>query len=612
MINFIFSRKSAKLCWLIGLFLYAVGASAQARWSRQMGGLSGMATSVVLDANSNAYLVGGLLGTAKFGDITITGGASRHYFLAKYNAQGTAQWVRQTGDNLGYGEAAVDADGNIYVAGSLSGSETLDGHPLSSQGAFDLVVVKYDPQGRVLWIRQGGSQPGSRLMGGTVALDAAGNVYLAATLSGTVNWGGGTLTSESSQNIYVVSYSPQGAPRWAQQGGGKNSSSRASDVAVDAASNVYLTGSFQGTAAFGGSTLSTTTGMLLAKCEATGKFSWAVGYNLGNSGSYAKLAVDAQGNSVATGSTDGGLFGPFALASAGGQDGYVVKHDAQGQVLWVRQVAGTDTDYGTDIALDEQGNVYTTGVFASAPTRWENTTLTHVGGKNAYIVKYDPQGRVLAAQREGACGGTYCTGIAVNAQHEIYIAGTFTSIASFVSTVFDPAVGGGFLAKVGDLTVPSTPDGFSCSSVAPTPTPTPAPMPAPTPPPVPTPSPAPTPAPTPTPTPTPPPAPTPPPTPTPAPTPAPTPTPAPSPEPEVSVPNILTPNGDGLNDRLLISGLTDNQWALTVYSRWGREVFATDSYRQDWGAAGLAAGLYYYRLRHLSGRVYTGWVEVVR
>ncbi|MEJ7663133.1 MAG: gliding motility-associated C-terminal domain-containing protein [Hymenobacter sp.] len=78
------------------------------------------------------------------------------------------------------------------------------------------------------------------------------------------------------------------------------------------------------------------------------------------------------------------------------------------------------------------------------------------------------------------------------------------------------------------------------------------------------------------------------------------------------VPNILTPNGDGLNDRLIISGLGDKLWAFTVFSRWGREVYATDSYQQQWDAAGLAAGVYFYRLRYPSGRLYTGWVEVVR
>lgn len=77
------------------------------------------------------------------------------------------------------------------------------------------------------------------------------------------------------------------------------------------------------------------------------------------------------------------------------------------------------------------------------------------------------------------------------------------------------------------------------------------------------------------------------------------------------MPNVLTPNGDGLNDKLHIEGLVDNLWSLTVYTRWGRPVYSAPSYQQDWTAAGLPAGLYYYHLRHATGRHYQGWVEVL-
>lgn len=78
------------------------------------------------------------------------------------------------------------------------------------------------------------------------------------------------------------------------------------------------------------------------------------------------------------------------------------------------------------------------------------------------------------------------------------------------------------------------------------------------------------------------------------------------------MPNVLTPNDDKLNDKLQIKGLSDNLWALTIYTRWGRQVYSTPSYQQDWDAAGLPAGLYYYRLRHATGVQYQGWLEVLR
>ncbi|RZK27541.1 MAG: gliding motility-associated C-terminal domain-containing protein, partial [Hymenobacter sp.] len=80
------------------------------------------------------------------------------------------------------------------------------------------------------------------------------------------------------------------------------------------------------------------------------------------------------------------------------------------------------------------------------------------------------------------------------------------------------------------------------------------------------------------------------------------------------IPNVLTPNGDGLNDRWVVPGLPAGT-RLQLYSRWGRLVYQTLAYANDWDATGLPGGLYYYVLEQAqlcpSPQV-TGWVEVIR
>lgn len=79
------------------------------------------------------------------------------------------------------------------------------------------------------------------------------------------------------------------------------------------------------------------------------------------------------------------------------------------------------------------------------------------------------------------------------------------------------------------------------------------------------------------------------------------------------VPNIITPNGDGQNDALKIIGLAPDAWSLRIYNRWGKEVYQSPAYQQDWQAAGLADGVYYYWLRaSATGQQVKGWVEVLR
>ena len=80
---------------------------------------------------------------------------------------------------------------------------------------------------------------------------------------------------------------------------------------------------------------------------------------------------------------------------------------------------------------------------------------------------------------------------------------------------------------------------------------------------------------------------------------------------EVFVPNIITPNGDSLNENFR-PRFSCRPASLEVYSRWGQRVYQTDDYHNNWNAQGLADGIYYYLLRDADDRRMKGWVEVRR
>ena len=78
--------------------------------------------------------------------------------------------------------------------------------------------------------------------------------------------------------------------------------------------------------------------------------------------------------------------------------------------------------------------------------------------------------------------------------------------------------------------------------------------------------------------------------------------------------NVITPNGDHRNDRLEIDNVAlypSN--TLTIFNRWGHEVYATTNYQNTWGdAADVAPGIYYYLFKLPNGTSTKGWVEVVK
>jgi gliding motility-associated-like protein len=84
---------------------------------------------------------------------------------------------------------------------------------------------------------------------------------------------------------------------------------------------------------------------------------------------------------------------------------------------------------------------------------------------------------------------------------------------------------------------------------------------------------------------------------------------------EITAPNIITPNGDGFNDVLKFTNLEYySNSNLVIYNRWGRVVYRSESYNNDWNGGGFADGIYYYIL-NLPMKVQLigtdGWTDVV-
>ncbi|MFN3403546.1 MAG: gliding motility-associated C-terminal domain-containing protein, partial [Cytophagaceae bacterium] len=77
------------------------------------------------------------------------------------------------------------------------------------------------------------------------------------------------------------------------------------------------------------------------------------------------------------------------------------------------------------------------------------------------------------------------------------------------------------------------------------------------------------------------------------------------------IPNLFTPNNDDSNDYFKILGLPSRS-QLRVFNRWGSRVYENENYDNSWDGSGLPDGVYYYDLELPSGKVYKGWVEIMR
>jgi len=86
---------------------------------------------------------------------------------------------------------------------------------------------------------------------------------------------------------------------------------------------------------------------------------------------------------------------------------------------------------------------------------------------------------------------------------------------------------------------------------------------------------------------------------------------------DINIPNVFTPNGDGVNDSFVIPGLENyNANQLTVMNRWGATVYDKKGYKNEWNGQGLNEGTYFYLLRVQTGtgkwNVYKGYLTLLR
>lgn len=79
----------------------------------------------------------------------------------------------------------------------------------------------------------------------------------------------------------------------------------------------------------------------------------------------------------------------------------------------------------------------------------------------------------------------------------------------------------------------------------------------------------------------------------------------------VDIPNIITPNDDGINDIFYIKGIYDANWQLEIYNRWGNLVYISYNYQNNWCGQNQPDGTYYYILSKQEA-IYNGFITIVR
>jgi len=336
---------------------------------------------------------------------------------------------------------AVDHAGHVYVAGSFYGTATFGSARLTSAGGEDAFLAKYEPSGKLLWVRQAGGEGTDDAMG--LAVDPAGHAYLTGSFQGLAAFGSARLTSPAAESFshprtaFLARYDGEGQVQWAKALGGSGSSSGWA-LAADQEDQVFLTGLFYGQAVLGAATLTSrgSSDIFVGRFDASGKVLWARQAGGMESDDGYGIGTDGQGNVYVSGVFGGkAVFGTTTLSSSSGSNGFLAKYSNSGKLLWALNPGGKNDSHGNALAVDGAGNAYLTGYYKGVAD-FGATSLVSSGDGELFVAKYNALGKAQWALRaKGTSSSTSSgQGIHVDGQGQVWVTGRFTQMVFFGGT----------------------------------------------------------------------------------------------------------------------------------------------------------------------------------
>ncbi len=159
-------------------------------------------------------------------------------------------------------------------------------------------------------------------------------------------------------------------------------------------------------------------------------------------------------NSSALDFNPGGSGG--AVTNAGDEDVFLVKYDAGGNLLWVKNIGGDTTENINGLAIDEKtGSVIMTGSFNFKSTTLDfnpggsGGTVSNAGDADIYVAKYDTSGNFLWAKSVGGSGSDIGSGVAADSDGNVFVTGYYSS----ASMDFNPGGAGGSVTNLGSTDI---------------------------------------------------------------------------------------------------------------------------------------------------------------
>ncbi len=391
------------------------------RFSAAYGNLANQELNdIATDPNGNVIMVGGFYGSIKFGGDTLAEAGNGDVFVVKFAPDGSPLWAKQFGAIAFQTATAVatDAAGDIYITGFFSG--TLDfgvGAPLVSGASTDGFVAKIKSDGTSMWAVKYAGTTNDELW--DIAVDTKGRPVVVGDFN------------DGEEGIIIQRYSTTGVNEVNKLIASiVNQSALA--VATDSSDNIYVGGRFLGTVNFGihSLTAANVADAFLTKLDTFGNFAWAKKFGVDGNQTVTNLAVDSAANIVVTGTNDGTA--DFGSGSVTGLGAFLMKVDPAALSLGGKQLGGGASLVAHRLAVDSNNNILLAGRF-NGFINLGGGPINTTGGTDMFLAKFDSGMTHLWSKGFGDSMSQtqFGYGVAAGPTGIVYLAGQGTGAVDF-------------------------------------------------------------------------------------------------------------------------------------------------------------------------------------
>ena len=340
-------------------------------WQKKLGGSNSEYFNSFIQTKDEGVIV---IGDFESTDIDgLPNKGRRDAIMVKYDKDGNLLWQKSLGGNNydEYYEVLETEDGGLIAFGT-SNSTNIEG--ITNKGADDVIIIKYDKDGNLLWQKSWGGNSWEYI-NDVIQTEDGGFITVGSFMSDNIE----DIVYTDNEDAVIIKYDKNGDVVWQKSWGG-NEYEIFSNIMQTKDEGFIITGKSSSTD-IEGITNKGTDDAIIVKYDKNGNVIWQTSYGDKLDQRINSAVIDKKGNLIV-------CIDSFYIDEGeyytGEEDSTVISYDKDGELLWQKNWGGSGTDIASKLLETEDNELIVLGWTESSDIEG----MTAYGSKDAFILKY--------------------------------------------------------------------------------------------------------------------------------------------------------------------------------------------------------------------------------